>query len=132
MTRRRSWRMRRTCHSPPSWAQYFGTRLCLMMVTIFSWSTWTLKNFCRKMVSHLVYHNTSKTSVLSSSRPLSLSWTSAAESAPPSTPAWSLSPASRVPHEQVPAMSYQNRNNIPRAKAGSCDTPCLNEPYLCI
>lgn len=107
MTRRRSWRMRRMCRSPLSWAQYFGTRPCLMMVTIFSWSTWTLKSFCQKMVSHPVYPNTSKASVLSSSssssRPLSLSWTSAAESVPPSARAWSLSPASRVPHKQVHA-----------------------------
>lgn len=128
MTRRRSWRKKRMCHNPPSWDLYFGIRPCLTMATIFSWSTWTLKSFCQKMASRRVYHNTSKASVLSSSRLLSPSWTSAAESAPPFTRAWSLSPASRDPHEQVPALLCQNKSNIPAADAGSCYMPGQDKP----
>lgn len=126
MTRRRSWMKRGMCRSLPSWARYFGIRPCLMMAIIFSWSIWTLTSFCLKMAFHPVHHSMSKASVLSSSsRPQSPSWTSATESAPPSTQAWSLSPPFRVPHEQV---LCQNRSNIAAANAGCCYTPCQNEP----
>lgn len=52
MRRRRSWMRSRAPLSLLFWAPHSGTRCCHMMATTSSWTTWTWRSSCLRMVFH--------------------------------------------------------------------------------